>query len=156
MKSEITDTKHGLGPAIFDPGDEGFNFILKVKATRPKDGKTWPDYSDSVFARRPEALGSNREIQDIMDSRYDLEEYVKGMERPEEDIINLLKAEMLWDMVKNDWERAKKLTEMAEPVESDIPDWDMELDTSGESKEETVEEEVTSTDEDLLAELENI
>jgi len=158
LKSEITDTKHGLGPAIFDPGDGGFNFILKVKATRPKDGKSWPDYSDSVFSRRPEALGSEREIREIMDSRYDLEEYVKGMERTEDDIINILKAEMVWDMVKNEWDRAKQMTELAGPVEEDVPDWDMDL---GEDKEDVKtevvkEEEESSTDEDLLAELADI
>jgi hypothetical protein len=160
LKSEVTDTKHGLGPAIFDPGNGGFNFILKVKATRPKDGKTWPDYSDSVFARRPDSLGSDREIQEIMDSRYDLEEYVKGMERTEEEIVNLLKAEMLWDIVKNSWERAKQMTELAGPEEKDIPDWDKELEMGSEEepveREKVVEEVVESTDEDLLAELENI
>ena len=157
LKSEITDTKHGLGPAIFDPGEGGFNFILKVKATRPKDGKSWPDYSDSVFARRPEALGSDREIKDIMDSRYDLEDYVKGMERTEDDIINILKAEMVWDMVKNEWDRAKQMVELAGPVESDVPDWDMEVETSVEEKPvEDVKEEEPSTDEDLLAELADI
>jgi hypothetical protein len=157
LKSEVTDTKHGLGPAIFDPGEGGFNFILKVKATRPKDGKSWPDYSDSVFARRPEALGSDREIKDIMDSRYDLEDYVKSMERTEEDIINILKAEMVWDMVKNEWERAKQMVELAGPVEEDVPDWDMDLGEKEEDvKEEVVKEEEPSTDEDLLAELANI
>jgi hypothetical protein len=92
-----------------------------------------------------------------MESRYDLEDYVKGMERTEEDIINILKAEMVWDMVKNEWDRAKKMTELAGPVELDVPDFDFE--TSDEVVEEDVEMEVVeeaSTDEDLLAELANI
>lgn len=156
LKSEITDTKHGLGPAIFDPSGEGFNFILKVKATKPKDGKTWPDYSDSVFARRPESLGSDREIQALMDSRYDLEEYVGSMERPEEDIVNLLKAEMLWELIQSEWERAKGL-EAAAPVEaSDVFLDDDENVTAEEPTEEAPEEEADQTDADLLKELEDL
>ena len=154
LKSEVTDTKHGLGPAIFDPSGEGFNFILKVKATKPKDGKTWPDYSDSVFARTPESLGSDREIQAIMDSRYDLAEYVGSMERPEEDIVNLLKAEMLWELIQSEWERAKGL-EAAAPVEAS----DVFLDDdepAEEPTEETTEEEADQTDADLLKELEDL
>lgn len=161
LKSEITDTKHGLGPAIFDPSGEGFSFILKVRSTKPKDGKTWPDYSDSLFARKPSALGDDSEIQAVMDSRYDLEEYVRGMTREETDTITLLKAEMVFDFIKDEWDRAKKMIELAGPVEDDIPDFDDALEPpKDETPTEEVPEENTSnnspTDQDLLDELEKM
>ena len=143
LKSEITDTKHGLGPAIFDPSGEGFSFILKVRSTKPKDGKTWPDYSDSLFARKPSALGDDSEIQTIMDSRYDLEEYIEGMTRTEEDVITLLKAEMVYEFIEDEWKRAKHMAKMAGPVEDDIPDFDDALEPQTEER----------TDEELLNEL---
>lgn len=160
LKAEITDTRHGIGPGIFDPGEEGHTFILKVKSTKPKDGKTWPDYSDSLFARRPEALGSADEIRELMNNRYDLEEYVRSMERPEEDVINLLKAEMVWDLVKSEYERAKGLeaAAAAAPAEqegNDVPDFEPDANTELHQEQEATDVEDQS-DIDLLRELEDL
>jgi hypothetical protein len=91
-----------------------------------------------------------------MDSRYDLEEYVGSMERPEEDIVNLLKAEMLWELIQSEWERAKGL-EAAAPVEASDVFLDDEDDVQAEeTTEETPEEKVEQTDADLLKELEDL
>lgn len=156
LKAEITDTRHGIGPGIFDPGEEGHNFILKVKSTKPKDGKTWPDYSDSLFARRPESLGSNAEIREVMEKRFDLEEYVKSMERPEEDIVNLLKAEMVWDLISSEYERAKSLeaAAAAAPAE-DVPDFDFEPDSEP-AEDVQPDDTEEQSDLELLRELEDL
>jgi len=122
LKEEITDEEHGLGPTIFDPGKDGYTFILKVLSTKPdRNKRVFPDYSSSLFARKPSALGNKNEIQEIMNKRYDLEEYIKSMVRPEEDLINLLKSEMVWELIEDDYKKAQKLAN-PEPVESKSDD----------------------------------
>jgi len=108
IKGTITDAKHGLGASVFDPSDEGYNFIVKVRATKPtKDGKTWPVYADSEFARKSSALGTDKEIQKIMEKTFDINDYVLTQKMSDEDIITLMKNEMLWDLVKDEWSRYK-------------------------------------------------
>ena len=107
LKGTITDMKHGLGKAVFDPGEEGYNFIIKVKATKPtRDGKQWPVYADSEFARKPNALArTDKEIQTILGQAFDVDEYISSQRMSDEDIISLLKGEMLWEIVKDEWAR---------------------------------------------------
>jgi len=139
LKEEIVDTKHGLGYEIFDPSDSGYNFILKVGATkRDQNGMIWPDYSMSGFARKPSALGTEKEIEDIMEHRFDLEEYVTNLKRDDEFILQTLKGEHLFDYVKSEWERhigavedepkqevnSSATAELDEIDTSDIPDTD--------------------------------
>jgi hypothetical protein len=169
LKQEITDTKQGYGLSIFDPGEEGYNFILKVKSTK-KDaqGRTWPDYSDSMFSRQSEALGSDRQIKQILGNCFDLEEYVKDLERTEEEVIELLKVEMVWELVEGEHKRMKGLQSTKEKIESrredeqelEMPTDDDEPDTATpEAEAEAEAEEVPvgdESDEALLAELENL
>lgn len=107
IKNETLDKKEGLGDAIFDPGDEGHNIIIKIKSTKPNErGETFPDYSDSTFSRKSYPLrDTDKEISDIMASTYSLDEYIKGMEMSKDDTIKMLKNEMLWEMVESDWAR---------------------------------------------------
>jgi len=107
LRSEITDKRNGLGMSIFDPGDEGYSFIIKVRSTKPQaDGKVWPDYSDSVFARKPQAIASTeKQIEKIMTSCYNLDEYIESMEKPLEDIVKTLKEDMMWDLVESEYKR---------------------------------------------------
>ena len=95
-----------------------------------------------------------------MNNRYDLEEYVRSMERPEEDVINLLKAEMVWDLVKSEYERAKGLEAAAaaapaEQEESDVPDFEPDANTELHQEQEATDVEDQS-DIDLLRELEDL
>ena len=123
LKEQITDTQNGLGPAIFDPGPDGFNFILKVGATKKdRNGNIWPDYGLSDFSRRSGALGTEKEINDIMASTYDIDEYIQSRERPEEDIMSVLKQLMFEDLVKSDRKMAASLK--SDAVDDDIPDFD--------------------------------
>ncbi len=108
IKSTITDAKHGLGASVFDPGEDGYNFIVKVKATKPtKEGKQWPVYADSEFARKNSALGTDKQIQTILASTFDVDEYIKSQMMSDEDTIAILKNEMLWELVKDEWQRYK-------------------------------------------------
>jgi hypothetical protein len=151
LKGEITDKKNGLGALIFDPGEDGYNFIIKVKSTKPTgdDKKVWPDYSDSVFARRPSALGSDDKIKEIMGSRFKIREYLEAMKRTPEETMALLNQEMLWEMVEKEFSKHFNVAVTVEPTSQTEPVM----------PEATPVEEVSSaqmSDEDLLKELENI
>lgn len=147
LKEEITNKKHGLGVAIFDPGEGGYNFLLKVLATKKdRDGNIWPDYSMSEFTRRPSALGTDEEIDEIMKNTISLKEYVASMRKPDDEIQDVLKKAMIWDLVESEWNRAKgNLTETEEPKN------DMTEDNDEDPFYEDSED-----DEDLLKELDEI
>lgn len=167
IKSEITDRREGLGESIFDPGEGGFNFILKVKSTKPDaSGKTYPDYSDSVFSRKTSSLGSEADIKRIVETSYDLDEYIQGLKIPNETLITALKADMLWDMIREEWEThmgkqeeartpGTPFTNGSSPMiarmteEKDVPDFEP-------PKKQPPKSDRTAGDEELLAELDKI
>lgn len=159
LKQEIIDKKNGLGSAIFDPGPEGFNFIVKVRSTKPnRQGKIFPDYSDSTFARRAGELGSDKEIKELLSQTKDLEEYVKGLEIDKDTSIEILKAEMLWEMIKEEWYMHMK-EEGESQYEDDIPDFSMpdkDKDKEKEEKKEVTEVEVDVDEDELLKELDDM
>lgn len=158
LKTEITDTTEGYGFNIFNPGEDGYNFILKVKATKKdREGRTWPDYSDSMFSRSPQSLGSDRQIKKIMESTYDLEEYVEALKRDDDDILELLKGEMVWDMVASEYKRMKGLQPKKDEEELELPTSDPDDDLSAEDIDEPAESTTDGqSDEELLAELEDL
>ena len=156
LKAEVTDKKNGLGSSIFDPGADGFNFLLKAKATKKDStGKVWPDYSDSTFARKAYPLGSDKEIKEIMDSTHNLDEYINSLRISDDEKVNLLKTEMLWELVESDWKKYKgNIAEKKSTFRSESDDLDdvpfevaNEVDDNGLSD---------PTDEDLLRELESM
>lgn len=104
LKKEITDRKEGYGYEIFDPGEDGRNFIIRVLATKKdKFGKIWPDYSNSSFSRsRSSIADSDDKIKDIMGKTVDIEEYVINMSVPKEKVVEILKTEFLWDLVMDE------------------------------------------------------
>ena len=119
IKNEITDTEQGYGMSIFDP-ENGYDFILKIKA-KPKDknGKEWPDYGDSMFARRPSPINEDGDkLETLMGDRYNLDEYIESLKVSVEDHEKLLKTEMLWDDVGHSFEKFWKgtTTEAIDPV----------------------------------------
>jgi hypothetical protein len=106
IKNEITDTEQGYGMNIFNPED-GYDFILKIKA-KPKDknGKEWPDYGDTMFSRRSSPLAdSEEEIEKIMESRFNLDEYINSLKLSVDEHEKLLKSEMLWEDVGYGFEK---------------------------------------------------
>jgi len=109
ISNEINDKDQGYGMKIFDPED-GFDFILKVKA-KPKDknGKEWPDYGDTIFARRATPIAETEEkISEIMAQCISLEEYIKSLVLSVDEMETLLKSEMLWDDVGHNFEKCYK------------------------------------------------
>ena len=167
LKEEITDTKNGYGYKIFDPGEDGHNFILKVLATKKDaNGKVWPDYSSSTFARASKAIGSDSEIDKIIKSTTNLDEYIKSLEVNEDVIKKWLKAEMLDELVEDEIERAngaKKVAEKTIEKDDDIDDsiWDGDKEESNdtESDDDTDPEldgDGDLDDAELLAELEKM
>ena len=160
LKNEILDKKEGLGYAIFDPGNEGHNIIIKIKSTKPDaKGNTYPDYSDSIFSRKSLALAdSDKEIKEIMASTYSIDEYIDSMKMSKEDTIKMLKNEMLWDAIEDEWNRnfGSELKKAKEEVE-DVSDFDDEDEKPKTTKKTTKkpkdEDEDETSDEDLLKEL---
>lgn len=149
LKNEILDKKEGLGYAIFDPGSEGHNIIIKIRSTKP-DGKgnTYPDYSDSIFSRKSSPLAdTDAEIKDIMSSTYPIDEYIESLEMSKDDTIKMLKNEMLWDMVEAEWNRnngAPVVSKAKKEVVDDVPEELGEEKAEGESSEEDLLKELRS------------
>lgn len=165
INGEIFDRRRGAGSRIFDPGEDGLNFILKVKSTKQdKDKRIFPDYSDSKFSSLSSSLGSEKEIKDIMTSTYDLEAYLIDMKSDDDVTKELLKNEMLWDIISGEWVRYKNDGEDENKNENekhdDIPS---SLEESPEKqkdqKQETVdvdEKEDELSDAEILAELDSL
>ncbi len=106
IKTQVTDEEEGRGAAIFDPED-GYNFIVKVALKKPDpDGTQWPTYEMSEFSLNKNAIAdSSEKIKEIMDSVYDLSEYLQSIEMDTETHKKLLKNEMLWEDVADQFEK---------------------------------------------------
>jgi hypothetical protein len=163
LKEQVTDAKYGLGHSIFDPGENGYDFIIKVLSTK-KDpsGNVWPDYSNSEFSRKAYPLKpTEKEIDEIMETTINLKDYIGLMEKPDELIITSLKAEMLWDIVKDEWNRRKGSTansKEAKSTEDDVVDdlnWE-EPPTTNKVSQAVIANTSNDSDEELLKELENL
>lgn len=173
VRSEMNDEEYGNGINIFDPGDEGVDFILRVSATKPiqeegpNKGKTFPDYSDSKFANKPTALGTDEEVEAIMSSTHDLNKYLEGMKRDSDELVGLVKDEMLFDLIKPDYPKvsSSSKTEKKDETrkEEDSAPWkEQKEDISdehvgeGEKEEDEKKESGNISDNDILDELEEL
>lgn len=147
IRNEILDKKQGLGYAIFDPGEDGFNLILKIKSTKPDEtGKSFPDYSDSTFSRKPSAIGTEKEIKVLMGKTYDLDDYIKSLETTDDDIKTILKNEMLWDLISDEWSKLSGNGKSKNGAKPSAPA----------PSREDVPDEILDDDASLLKELENM
>lgn len=155
IRAELTDTKNGIGPSIFDPSDEGFNLILKVKSTKPVDGRSFPSYDDTTFARKASAIAdSEKEIDAIMETTFDLDEYIKSMEKPEENVIKALRDDLVFDLIAEDYNKRKKVLERNSTAKSNNEDEDstskeVPFDTDDKKTTSKREETTETTEEDL-------
>lgn len=103
IKKEITDTENGWGYKIFDP-ENGHNLIVSIGAKKPdKAGKVWPDYSLTTFAKKPSSIGDD--VDGIMETTQDIMEYVEASMKSPEEHAEILKAELVYDDVKDQFER---------------------------------------------------
>ena len=184
LKNEIVDQDEGYGYQIFDPGEDGRNFIVKVLSTKKQeDGRQWPDYSSSTFSRSQSSLGSDEEIEELMKACVDLAEYITSMETSKDKQVEILKNEFLWELVEDEClkfgykdvevpepkEKKKEKDESKEEADSkeekkdDEPPWDTgeepkeekkEKKKAEKKKEESSDEELD--DDELLAELDGM
>jgi hypothetical protein len=176
LKNEITDRDEGYGYQIFDPSENGRNFILKVLSTKKQeDGRQWPDYASSTFSRTQSALGTDDEIEEFMKTCTDLAAYIESMRTSEEKQVEILKSEFLWELVETeclakgyidsetDGESPKKKKEEEKEKEKESFDTGKK-ETSKEEEEKPKEEKPKEEekqvddldDDDLLAELDNM
>lgn len=103
IKKEITDTENGWGFKIFDPED-GHNLIISIGAKKAdQKGKVWPDYSLTTFAKRPSSIGDD--IDAIMGTTQDIMEYVDNSMKTPEEHATVLKSEMVYEDVKDQFVR---------------------------------------------------
>jgi hypothetical protein len=162
IKSEMNDDAHGAGINIFDPGEDGVDFLLKVGATKEdEDKRVFPDYSTSKFSSKSNPIAdSDAKIEAIMDSTHDLDEYLKSMERTNEEILKLIKTEMLWEYIKADYPY-----ELSEEDKEETKAEEKKKETKVEDKQTFEEPPLPDepymngqdiSDADLLAELENL
>ena len=168
IKSEMTDEEYGNGLNIFDPGEDGIDFLIKVGATKPgPDGQSFHDYSESKFTNKPYALAkTDDEIEKILNSTYDLDEYINNMARDEEAILSLLKEEMLWELIESDYNKGKNQKPGRNRVDSTSDMDDTELTNPSSTTNETQEQPEQKSDDssegedisdqDLLDELDNL
>ena len=164
ISHELTNEEEGFGPAIFDP-EKGHDLLVKVLAKKPdKEGKIWPDYSLTTFSRKATSIADSEEdIKKIMDSAYDLSEYIEQMGMSWEEHEKLLKQELVWDEVEDEFIKhvgktsstsddkpavsKKETTETKQETQEDIAE---ETEVTNDSSDEDISEE------DLLKELDSM
>lgn len=171
IKKEVTDTENGWGPVIFDP-EEGHNMLLRIGAKKPDpNGKVWPDYSQTSFTKKASSIAdSEEEVETIMATVQSITEYLDNSSWSPDQHETLLKSEMLWDDVENDFLRHYK-TEKKEEAKEETPDPDKSAhnenrmsgedkappkETKKSEKKETKKSDVSQSDADLLAELQDL
>lgn len=111
IRDSINDTDEGVGYGAYDPGEEGFDFIVKIGLTKPQaDGKQWPDYTNSNFARMASPVGdSDEEINEVMKQTHDLEKYMKQQTLSNsEKIVQGLKDNLVFELIEEDYDREMK------------------------------------------------
>lgn len=154
LRSEIIDENEGYGVRIFDPSEEGYNFILKVGSTKKDpNGKEWPDYDASSFSRKASPIGTESEIEAIMNSRFDLNTYIQGMERKKEDVANALKTMGVYMLIEDEWKKEEK---KGKEIEDEILKFDSSDNEAPFDVDEKKSPEADISDEDLIKELENL
>src|SRR6056297_1478909 len=113
IKNEITDKSEGYGMAVFDP-ENGYDLIIKIKAKKPdKNGKVWPDYSDTIFSRKSSAIADTEEnIEKLMEKTVSLEEYLDNKKLTWDEHKKLLQVEGFWEDIEEEFERRTGDTNM--------------------------------------------
>lgn len=173
LKKEVTDKDQGYGLEVFDPGENGRNFIIEVLSTKKdKNGKQWPDYSNSGFSRSQSALGTEEEIDALMETCVDIAEYIDSKRVDKDKQLEILKSEFLFGLIEDECAKNGYFGEIAEQ-EAVVDALEESFETNStesvgseenneEAEEEPVQEETVNaddgfdSDDDLLSELDNM
>lgn len=157
IRSSIQDSENGVGIGAFDPKD-GYNFILKVGLTKKDQfGKEWPNYETSTFARQPSAIAdSDEEISEIIEKTADISEYLKKKLPNEEKVIEDLKAENVFELIEEDYNRKRKISKTITTKKVVEEDSEMESNVENESNDNYENESPEDENQRLLEELSNL
>ena len=162
----IFDAENGVLDAGFDPSEKGINFVIRVTETKPQDdGKKWPDYATSAFARNASTIAdTEEEIDAIMAAVVNLDEYLQKQVVEESKIIEDLKSEQVFDLISDEYAKViakREVTAGKSTVKSVKSENEDKTEVSDEVVKEVVKEENTTkvekpkqaSPEDLDAEL---
>ena len=161
LKKEITDKTEGYGMAIFNP-ENGYDLIISIKSKKKdKNGKTWPDYSETAFSRKSSSIGSEKEIDDIMDKTVLLSEHIENMALTWDEHKKLLKVEGFWEDVEEEFERRVndvKVVKKTEPENVEEQQEQKQQEQASDEKEENlnIQSDDDMSDDDLLKDLMNM
>ena len=162
LREEINDRKHGVGMSVFDPSEEGYDFVLSVGAKPAEGGKTWPNYALKA-ARKPRAIAdTDDEINAILEKTYDLKDYVEKSRTSKDRMIAFLKGEFTYELIKEDYEkRFPKEEKEDEPKKDETPKERVKEETK-KAEDKPIEKKKEepkknkSEDDELLAELDSL
>lgn len=153
LKAQLNDIDdEAIGINIFNPGEEGYDFILKVGKTKPdKYNKTYYNYDLSEFSRKSRPLGTDDEIEEIMNNLFDINEFIKNKneELSKEDILKIIKDENLDGFIRHELEKYGWITTKENPKQENPKQEEYK---SKESTEENENENDYSNNEDILDE----
>lgn len=150
VKKEITDKNQGYGYQIFDPSSEGRNIIISVLSSKKdKNGKQWPDYSNTDFSRTQSALkDTDEEIEALMSTCTDLVEYIESMKSSKDKMVEILKSEFLWETVEEEAVNHGYVSDGSDSSnESSDDNSTAENEQSNDTQEEQVQEDTQTEDE---------
>lgn len=142
------DEKEGLRERVWDAGEDGHNFFIKIKLTKPDENKRqFPDYSSSVFSRKSTALGSDKKTEEITKSVYSLKKHVETMEKSLDWIKETLISEGLFKLVEREWAKHYENTAATTTTEDDVPDF---------TEDDKPSKGDTESEEDILKQLDDL
>ena len=162
IKAEMNDSEYGAGINIFDPGDDGVDFILKVGSTKPTQedgpnkGKQFHDYGDSKFSNKPKAIAGDKDIEKIIKNTHDLNAHLTSMAKSDDEILELVKSEMLFDYIADDYPDQGGSKTIVEEIDNTEPSKPEPKTEKKEAKVDETPDNDDISDEDLLAELDNL
>lgn len=164
LKKEITDKVEGYGIAIFNP-ENGYDMIISIKSKKKdKNGKAWPDYSETAFSRKSSSIGDEKEIDEIMEKTVLLSEHIENMALTWDEHKKLLKVEGFWEDVEEEFERrvnGAKVVKDKTPEKENAPEQkkrhidadDQKTESKEPEPEKGVESDGELSDDDLLKDL---
>jgi len=157
IRKEITDTENGWGYDIFDP-QNGHNLIISIGAKKPdKNGKVWPDYSLTTFAKRSSSIAKTEsEIEEIMNTCQSIDDYINNSMMDVDENKDLLKSEMLYDDVEEQFLKFMKVSNKEEETEKVEVQQTNEQYNSSNEQYNSSNEQSNMSDDDLLAELDSM
>jgi len=135
---------------------------LKVGSTKPTQedgpnkGKQFHDYGDSKFSNKPKAIAGDKDIEKIIKNTHDLNAHLTSMAKSDDEILELVKSEMLFDYIADDYPDQGGSKTIVEEIDNTEPSKPEPKTEKKEAKVDETPDNDDISDEDLLAELDNL